>query len=63
MFVYRAIAALPPPISIWFFFYWLNSDELQDEAALTNHRDNLSNAYVPLGISSALFMAVALFVS
>lgn len=59
---YCAIAAMPLPVSIWFFFYWLNPGELLDEAALANHRDNLSNAFVPLGVSIALFMAVATFV-
>ena len=60
--VYCTIAALLLPVSVWFFFYWLNPDELLDEAAFANHRDNLSNAFVPLGVSIALFMAVVTFV-
>ncbi|KXJ89920.1 hypothetical protein Micbo1qcDRAFT_165298 [Microdochium bolleyi] len=56
--IYVAIAASPLVPATWFFFKWLSPpDEGMDEYQLANHRDNLSNAFVPLGIAIALLLA------
>ncbi|CAH0025340.1 unnamed protein product [Clonostachys rhizophaga] len=56
--IYITIAGLPIFLSIWFFFWWLNPGELTDEIRLANRRDNLSNAFIPLGIAIAFEMGV-----
>ncbi|KAK7222197.1 hypothetical protein V2G26_010200 [Clonostachys chloroleuca] len=56
--MYITIAGLPILPSIWFFFWWLNPGQLTDETRLANRRDNLSNAFIPLGIAIALQMGV-----
>ncbi|KAH7014388.1 uncharacterized protein B0I36DRAFT_436390 [Microdochium trichocladiopsis] len=58
--IYIALAASPLIPATWFFFKWLSPpvDGTMDEYQLANHRDNLSNAFVPLGISLALLMTV-----
>jgi len=58
VWIYCGIAALPLIPSIWFFFMWIRPGDLKDEVAIANRRDNLSNAFVPLGISIALLMLV-----
>lgn len=56
--IYTTIAGLPILPSIWFFFWWLNPGELTDEVQRANRQDNLSNAFIPLGIAIALQMGV-----
>ncbi|KAJ1324727.1 hypothetical protein MN608_09430 [Microdochium nivale] len=55
--LYVAVAASPLAPATWFFFKWLAPGEGMDEYQLANHRDNLSNAFVPLGIAIALLLA------
>lgn len=56
--LYIAVAASPLIPATWFFFKWLSPPaEDMDEYQLANHRDNLSNAFVPLGVAIALLLA------
>lgn len=56
--LYIAVAASPLIPATWFFFKWLTPPaEDMDEYQLANHRDNLSNAFVPLGVAIALLLA------
>lgn len=55
---YSAVAASPLIPTVWFFFKWLDTSGITDEASLANHRDNLSNAFIPLGMAIALLLAV-----
>ncbi|KXJ88508.1 hypothetical protein Micbo1qcDRAFT_17666 [Microdochium bolleyi] len=54
--IYIMLASLTIPLSVWFVFWWLQPGEGMDEYQLANHRDNLSNACVPLALAAMLVM-------
>ncbi|KAK7993275.1 hypothetical protein PG989_006656 [Apiospora arundinis] len=56
--IYLWVSAIPIILSVWYFFRWLTIDPGMDEYQKANHRDNLSNASVPLMVSIALFTIV-----
>lgn len=56
--IYTIVASIPLIPATWFFFQWLTPSEGMDEYQLANHRDNLSNAFIPLGIAIALLMGI-----
>lgn len=56
--IYLAVLSVSIVPSIWFFFQWLNTEDITDDVLLANRKGNLSNAFVPLSMCMTLLACV-----